>query len=86
MAGWDGTTTWYGARTKGPIQRRVEARLAGMDAGQYVLECRAQGMTWAATARMLSEDIGFPIRAQALDTWLRRYLALGTKGGEDWPG
>lgn len=69
---------WYLSRPKSPRQRQVEARLAGMDAGEYVAECRDQGMTWPEIARMLSEDTGIPMNpatagSGTLWNWMRRW-------------
>jgi len=69
--------SWYLERPKHPRQRQVEERLAGMDAGEYVAECRAQGMTWAAIARLLTEDTGVYINptgcSGTFSWWVKRW-------------
>jgi len=71
--------SWYLARPKSPRQREVEAHLGGMDAGEYVAECRAQGMAWAAVARLLAEDTGVGIDPKQCSAllwqWQRRWEA-----------
>jgi len=72
-------TSWYLARPKSPRQQQFEVRLAGMDAGEYVAECRAQGMAWADIARLLTEDTGIWMNpgaaASPLSNWLWRWEA-----------